>query len=238
MFYRTAASASESLLLLAPADGGKTLSEGARRIADILSSAGCSGVRSFGELPLSEIVFHPATAEYLLSRRPDPGDQAVLRALVGSTGRSAVPLTGVSDRIAPAKREGASASGRMRLSQSKIEAFLTCPFRYACRYRVRLEEPAEARITAADVGIFVHHVLEQYFASCSPDLPDAEMKKAAREIVRDYVDELGRATSRDSSSGISDGRLAYLFGRLERHTLVFLRAISEELTPILGRIMK
>ena len=231
MFYRTAASASESLLLLAPADGGKTLSEGARRIADILSSAGCSGVRSFGELPLSEIVFHPATAEYLLSRRPDPGDQAVLRALVGSPGRSAVPLTGVSDRIAPAKREGASASGRMRLSQSKIEAFLTCPFRYACRYRVRLEEPAEARITAADVGNFVHAVLERYFTEIPPSgepVSEEEMRAAASRIIGDYMTSLGAATG-GGAAGAPDGRLIYLFRRLERHVLVFLRAISEEM---------
>ncbi|MBR5367048.1 MAG: exodeoxyribonuclease V subunit gamma [Clostridia bacterium] len=227
MFYRTAASASETLLLLAPADGGKTLSEGARRIGDILSSSGCPGVRSFGELPLSEILYHPATAEYLLSRRPDPEEQALLRTLIGAGTQAGVPLTGVSDRIAPAAAKGASS--RMRLSQSRIEAFLTCPFKYACRYRVKLEEPAEARITAADVGTFVHAVLERYFTEVPPsDTPvsEEEMRAAASRIIGEYMDALGQATGGDLSS---DGRLTYLFRRLERHVLVFLRAISEEM---------
>ncbi len=223
MFYRAAASAGEKLFLLAPlgnARSSKSLSAPAARIAGI---AGGTAV-SFGELPLSEIVWHPETAEYLLARRTGEKDRELLRRITEKRGAARVPMTAEADRI-----PGDGPGKRMRLSQSRIDTFLTCPFRYACRYRMKLAEEAKAGITAADVGIFVHHVLEQYFASCSPDLPDAEMKKAAREIVRDYVDELGRATSRDSSSGISDGRLAYLFGRLERHTLVFLRAISEEL---------
>ena len=227
MFYRTAASASETLLLLAPADGGKTLSEGARRIGDILTSSGCPGVRSFGDLPLDEILYHPATAEYLLSRRPDREDQAVLRAVIGEGAHTAVPLTGIADRIAPSAAKGAS--GHMRLSQSKIEAFLTCPFKYACRYRVKLEEPAEARITAADVGTFVHAVLERYFTEYPPSadpVSDEEMRAAASRIIGDYMDALGQATGGDLSS---DGRLTYLFRRLERHVLVFLHAISEEM---------
>ena len=226
MFYRTAASASKLLFLLAPADGGKTLSEGARRIGDILEIAGCPGVQTFGELPLSEILYHPATAEYLLSRRPDRADQEILSALVGAADRPAVPLTGVSDRIARAQ---AAPSDRMRLSETRINTFLTCPFRSACRYQVKLEEPAEARITAADVGIFVHAVLERYFTEYPPsDTPPSEedMRKAASRIIGDYMDELARATGDDLSA---DGRLNYLFRRLERHVLVFLRAISEEM---------
>ncbi len=226
MFYRTAASASEKLFLLAPSDGGRTLSEGARRVGDILGAAGCPGVRAFGELPLSEILYHPATAEYLLSRRPDPADQEILKALVGESGKAAVPLTGISDRIARAQ---AAPTDRMRLSQTRIDTFLTCPFRYACRFGVKIEEPPEARITAADVGSFVHAVLERYFTEFPPTdtpLSDGEMRAAASRIIGDYMDELARATGGDLAS---DGRLTYLFRRLERHVLVFLRAISAEM---------
>ena len=226
MFYRTAASASEKLFLLAPSDGGRTLSEGARRVGDILGAAGCPGVRAFGELPLSEILYHPATAEYLLSRRPDPADQEILKALVGESGKAAVPLTGISDRIARAQ---AAPTDRMRLSQTRIDTFLTCPFRYACRFGVKIEEPPEARITAADVGSFVHAVLERYFTEFPPTdtpLSDGEMRAAASRIIGDYMDELARATGGDLAS---DGRLTYLFRRLERHVLVFLRAISAEI---------
>ena len=118
----------------------------------------------------------------------------------------------------------------MRLSQSRIETFLSCPFRYACRYRVKLAEEARAEITAADVGTFVHHVLERFFTeipASSLPLPESEMRETADRIIADYIAELGRATGGDLAR---DGRLAYLFTRLKRHVTVFLRAISEELT--------
>ncbi len=226
MFYRTAASASEKLLLLAPMDGGKTLSEGARRIGDILDASGLPKERNFGELPLTEILYHPATAEYLLSRRPGDADQAILRAAAGEGEGTRVPLTGIADRIARAQ---SAPSDRMRLSQTRIDTFLTCPFRYACRYRVKIEEPAEARITAADVGNFVHTVLERYFSEHPPtggEVSEEEMRAEASRIIGEYMEELARATGGDLAS---DGRLVYLFRRLERHVLVFLRAISKEM---------
>lgn len=235
MFYRAAASAGEKLVLLAPSSsggspgGGKNLSEGAARIA-LLSGA---PVRTFGDLPLEEIVWHPAAAEYLLARRASEEDRAVLKRIAGLRKTAEVPLTAENDRIAVTMRE---TSRRLRLSQSKIETFLSCPFRFACRFRMKLEEEPKAEITAADVGNFVHHVLERYFASCSPDLPEEELRKAARAIIADYVDELSRMTlgqpggQRGQGGAIlRDGRLVYLFRRLERHTLVFLRAVSKEL---------
>ena len=57
-------------------------------------------------------------------------------------------------------------------------------------------------------------------------MPEEEMRAAAREIIGEYLEELGRASG---GTVESDGRLRYLFRRLERHVLVFLRAISEEL---------
>jgi len=223
MFYRAAASAGEKLVVLAPvgqgSSGGKSLSEGAARIADITGVP----VRTFGELPLEEIVWHPATAEYLLARRTSEEDRAVLSQITARRDASRVPLTAENDRIGPAMRE---TGRRMRLSQGKIETFLSCPFRFACRFRMKLEEERRAGITAADVGNFVHRVLEQYFASQPADLSDEEMKEAARAIIAEYVEELSRMTG---GSMERDGRLVYLFRRLERHTLVFLRAVSREL---------
>ena len=227
MFYRTAASASEKLILLAPLGQNKSLSEGASRIEQIVSAMGYSPTKTFSEMPLDEIVFHPATAEYLLSRRTDKNDLAILQTLTGGKKQETrVPLTAVDDRIEGAMRESGD---RMRLSQSRIETFLSCPFRYACQYRMKLSEEARAEITAADVGTFVHHVLERFFtevpASHLP-LPDEEMQAIADRIIADYIAELSRATGGDLTR---DGRLSYLFYRLKRHVTVFLRAISEEL---------
>lgn len=222
MFYRAAASAGERLVLLAPTGGGagsRALSEGALRIAEI---AGVTPV-SFGSLPLAETVWHPETAEYFLARKTGEAERQVLSRITERRGTAEVPLTAENDRIAPSMRE---TGRRMRLSQSKIAAFLSCPFRFVSRFRMKLEEEPQARITAADVGTFVHHVLERYFVSCPPDLSEEEMREAAHGIIADYVAELSRMTGGDMER---DGRLVYLFRRLERHTLVFLRAVSREL---------
>jgi ATP-dependent helicase/nuclease subunit B len=227
MFYRAAASAGEKLVLTAPAGPGgkeKPLSEGALRIRAIAEKAGVRPLRVFGEMPLEETVFCPETAEYFLSRRTSAHEKAVLSRLTETRGRADVPLTAALDRISPRMRENGS---RMRLSQSKLDTFLTCPFLYACRYRMKLAEEPRAEISAGDVGEFVHHVLERYFTAYSPDLGEEEMREAAHGIITDYIAGLSRMT-RDGRDG-RDGRLVYLFRRLERHTLVFLRAVSEEL---------
>ena len=98
MFYRAAASAGEKLFLLAPlgnARSSKSLSAPAARIAGI---AGGTAV-SFGELPLSEIVWHPETAEYLLARRTGEKDRELLRRITEKRGAARVPMTAEADRI-------------------------------------------------------------------------------------------------------------------------------------------
>ena len=138
-------------------------------------------------------------------------------------------LTAGGDRIAESMRESGP---DMRLSQSRIETFLKCPFRYACQYRVRLAEEPRAEITPADVGNFVHCILERFFSEIPPErlpVPDDELRRTADGIIEEYVAGLARATGGGLLRGGSDGRLRWLFLRLSRHVTVFLRAVSDEL---------
>ena len=227
MFYRTAASAEERLFLLCPTGTSGALSDGALRIDRILAGEDATAVKTFADAPLDEVVYHPRSAEYLLSRRADRGEIDLLSALTDGAGRplrrASVPLSAEHDRLPVGARES---SPTMRLSQTGIETFLSCPFRYACKTRIRLAEEARAQITAADVGNFVHGVLEKYFAASTGRETDEERRELAEEIIRDYIDALGRATGGDLSR---DGRLLYLFERLSRHVKIFLAAITKEL---------
>ncbi len=224
MFYRTAASASEKLFLFAPTGEGKSLSSAAERIGRLAPN------RSYGEMPLSEIVYHKETAEYLLARRTAPRERDLLLRLAGDRASDTrVSLTAGGDRIAESMRESGP---DMRLSQSRIETFLKCPFRYACQYRVRLAEEPRAEITPADVGNFVHCILERFFSEIPPErlpVPDDELRRTADGIIEEYVAGLARATGGGLLRGGSDGRLRWLFLRLSRHVTVFLRAVSDEL---------
>ena len=241
MYYRSAASASEKLYILAPAGESGELSEGARRVVQILEKRGRHPVSVFGNMPLSEIVYHPATAEYLLSRRSDPADQRLLLSLVGADRTAEVPLTAEHDRLIPSPeyRKGGQRGShpeKMSLTQTSIESFVSCPFNYTCQYRMKVRPQPKAEIQTPDVGTFIHHVLEHFFRALPKEkldalpLPWEEVERLADGIIRGYLDDLARASGHEEKSpALQDGRLQYLFVRLRRHVLVFLEAIMGEL---------
>ena len=234
MYYRTAVSAGEELYILAPMETGE-LSEGAARVEKILP--GCTA--DFAKMPLTEVVHHRASAEYLLSRRTDPAERAVLeRILSDGKQNSGVPLTAVSDRIMPSQTGFAPVGDvrhiRMPMSQSRIESFVLCPFNYSCRYLMKLQPEVRAEIAAPDIGNFIHSILERFFGETDPEqlkeMNQAQLEEIADGFIEEYLQELGRSADPDSSGVSLDGRLSYLFVRLRRHVLVFVRALVEELS--------
>lgn len=246
MYYRTAASAGEYLYILAPVENGGELSEGAARVEKILP--GCAS--NFAELPLDEVVFHPSTAEYLLSRRTKPEERRLLEYIVGGskTDNAAihreVPMTAQRDFVQPVHtgwvKFGDSTEGkrmRMPMTQSKIESFVMCPFNYSCKYLMKIQPEPRAEIAAPDIGTFIHSVLERFFGEIS----SKELEKLYRNegddriledlvdgFIGDYLRDLA-STSNPTAEKSLDGRLTYLFVRLRRHVLVFVRALVDEL---------
>ncbi len=217
MYYRCVAAATEQCYILSPSEDG-VWSEGARQVKAILASMDREAEVSFADLPLADAVYHRAGAEYLLARRTDPAERVALRALAGEKDEKDVALTGENDVI-----DGTE--GNLSLSQTRIESYVTCPFNYTCKYLVKAQEEARAEIGAADVGTFIHAVLEQFFeeipAGRFRTLGEEELQAVAERIIGRYVDELG--------GGKRDGRLDYLFQRLRRYVFLFLRVLTEEL---------
>jgi hypothetical protein len=115
MYYRTAASPTEKLFILAPTDGGE-LSEGALRVEAIGESLGADILTTFATLPLSDVVYSRAGAEYQLSRRADPEEIKLLTSLVGETKVGEVPLTAENDMITGGS---VGSTRRMNLSQTR-----------------------------------------------------------------------------------------------------------------------
>ena len=246
MYYRTAASAGECLYVLAPMENGGELSEGASRIEKILD--GC--VSNFAEMPLDEVVWHPSTAEYLLSRRTKPEERALLERLIGrdpeesERADSEIEMTAERDFVHPVHtgwvKFGESGEGRrvrMPMTQSKIESFVMCPFNYSCKYLMKIQPEPHAEISAPDIGTFIHSILERFFSEIS----SGELEKLYRNedggriledlvdrFIRDYIRDLAKTSNPDTGNAL-DGRLAHLFVRLRRHVLVFVRALVDEL---------
>ncbi len=236
MFYRTAAAPEERLYILSPSPAEDSLSEGARCVYKIMKKGGAEVDGLFSAMPLEEVVFHPATASYLLTRRASGRDRAILSHLAGEEQTTVSEEERVDG--APALLTVNGDGGRMILSQSKIDTFVRCPFQYWSRYQMKLAASPRAEIKAPDIGTFMHAVLEKFFAALPKEkldnlpLSPAETEEIADEIMEAYISALARegAAPRDANGKVCpDGRLAYLFLRLKRHLLLFLTALMEEL---------
>ncbi len=223
MYYRTACLAKKSLTVLVPVSSGE-MSQGA---AGLCSMFGDGIVTTYGELPLAERMYHPSSADYAVSYETGETRKQLAKIAAERSGRthgSTMSLGVGGERISSAAA-GRLFGNRMSLSQSRIDSYVKCPFSYWCRYVMKLKESAKAEISLPDIGVFVHEVLERFFAATGDreyPLPAEETERIADEIIRDYVMAL------DSRS--MNGRLRYLFLRLRRNVLCFLESIMEELS--------
>ncbi|MBP3293839.1 MAG: PD-(D/E)XK nuclease family protein, partial [Clostridia bacterium] len=209
MYYRTAAAATEKLYILAPVTGDAALSEGASRVAALL---GESRVTSFGAKPLADVLYHPSSAEYLLSRRTTEGaEHDFLERLARETETQLhdIPLTAAHDVVKtepePPEKDPVENSAdfknsprrRISLTQSRIEKFIDCPFLYWCQYKMKLQGDAKAEISTPDVGVFVHEILEKFFRDLPSDtdltsLSREETERRADRAIGDYIRRLAR----------------------------------------------
>lgn len=219
MFYRTAASATESLTVLCPrknAGEACTPSPGVTRLLSLLHR---QEIPEWDSLPPEKRIFHTA------ARLQDPTLADFLQTKSDTPKRPYYPglMHAEEDRADPGCI-GSILGTRMRLSQSRLDSFAGCPFRYWCQYGMALREAPHAAITTPDIGTFIHAILEQFFREVSASgkefpLSKEETDEIAERLIRDYLQRLGVEQS---------GRLGYLFLRLRRSVSVFLEAIMAE----------
>ncbi len=222
MYYRTACLAKDSLTVLFPASEGE-MSRGAKRLCAMF---GEKIVTNYGALPLGERMYHPSSAEYAVTYETGVVRDRLTALAAERNQRSGydhMRLATEEERLSPATLNRLF-GGKMSLSQSRIDSYVNCPFGYWCRYVMNLKEGAKGEIGLPDIGVFVHEVLERFFAETGHmtyPLPPEETERIADGIIRDYVMAL--------SSRSMNGRLRYLFIRLRRNVLCFLESIMEEL---------
>lgn len=229
-YYHAAVSAGEKLFILTPTPGEGSLSDGAQRIRKILFELGRESYSQFNELPLEEVVFSEAGAEYQLSRRSDAQEVEILKKICSERGRksgnSSVPLKATGDM------SGKTESRKMTLSNTMINTFVKCKFNYACQYKLGLRPEPDNKFNSAMIGTFIHHVLEKFFMHIKNEnikfssLTSGEIDRLAAGIIDAYLAELAE------NSGVSrenNGRITYLFTKLQRYVPAFLKSLVEEL---------
>ncbi len=117
----------------------------------------------------------------------------------------------------------------LRISVSRIESFIACPFSYYIRYGLKAKEREVYRLTPPDVGAFVHAVLERFsgtlkasnlsFRDLSPEECSRLVSRAAKEVLSEAPGWILNSSS----------RYKHFASKLERTVAKAVTVISEHI---------
>jgi ATP-dependent helicase/nuclease subunit B len=120
---------------------------------------------------------------------------------------------------------------RLHLSQSSIQTFALCPYRYYASHRLKLRGQKDSSIGAADEGNFLHFVFERFLKKCLSEeqtlsLPSLdELPALADEVIEEYLECVCPIPPEEM-----DHRLLHLLRRLRGLAVLILREIVGELS--------
>lgn len=117
----------------------------------------------------------------------------------------------------------------LRLSQTTLHTFVSCPYRFYCETILKLRAQSEARLGVNTAGSFIHSILEHYLRAVQ--LPDGSLCRPGQEeseqllnrLIRDYIQKLCGQTPETLAP-----RLSHQFLRLRQLTNVLLCSILDE----------
>ena len=188
---------------------------------------------SYADIPPSDKVFCEEDALRMLSRRPDATLSVVLWRLLsgkeseGLAKRLRTPLLEAEEQVSP-ERMKEILPEKMTLSQSRIATYNACPFSYFCKFILRLDDNSHADITRADIGTFIHAVMEGLFSLAKKNgIPISELSDEAifamvKQASRDYITSLFPGGEEPTA------RVLHLFSRLEKAATRILLELREE----------
>lgn len=119
-------------------------------------------------------------------------------------------------------------SGDINLTQTRIDKFTDCKFAYQLQYVLGLREQRKVDYNPRDVGVFIHSLLEEFFAyrkelndkGRTMSLDDAT--DAVNKLVDSYIERVC------GDQAFITKRMSALFERLRRQSLLFVKSIIEE----------
>ena len=169
-----------------------------------------------------------------VARREEPAlAEAARRTLLAEEGGEALaeralhPLTEPRARIAE-EVMGKLYGGKLALTQSRIDRYVGCPFSYFCQYILKLGEDTRITLTSAEVGTFIHAILEYFFKELDKEsltkLSEEEIAAAVARIADGYLSSLFPEGEEISP------RLAHRFYRLANRADEIILELREEAT--------
>ncbi len=118
--------------------------------------------------------------------------------------------------------------GDLPLTQSRLESYVLCQFSYFCKYVLKLEEKKSASFDSANIGSFIHHVLEKFVRRAEEmgglsNMTDSLLESTLDEIIRDYMRNICRLDGE-----LSGSRIAHLFAKLKRSSRILCKNLISE----------
>lgn len=237
-FSRCVASSHERLTVIYKTQKGGALPDTVSRMKAIFPSL---TVKKPQTEPDADSVFTPDALRSRFTRASSPELACAMRELMeeDDAGRRILASVDipVSDTFETVSEEAAQRlfGGDIRLSQSRLESYVLCRFGFYCKYVLSLMENKRAALTYADVGTFVHAVLERVFRDGSYKLADDELRPVVDAVIADYISEVIPAAERGNA------RLMGLFRRLRRGVFEFMAAFRDEFekslfTPVMFEV--
>ncbi len=117
---------------------------------------------------------------------------------------------------------------KIYVSPSSLEKYVMCPFSYYTTHMLSLREKKLGRFGPANVGNFVHYVMEHAIRFAIPDSIDAtpptksEITKEVGHIVRRYIELIC------PDDTLKSRRMEHLYARLHRLSLLIIESVTKE----------
>ena len=231
-FWRCITMASESVTLTVPqTDGSRPASPsiGAKRVCALLGIT----PESFSDIAKCDAVWSEASARDRASAVIGSEEYETIKKLsedfpgIGDIPCLSGGLTAANEKITPEflreYREKAH-SGRLYLTQSRLDSFSKCRFAYYMKYVLKLDEPKKASVGNLDAGTMIHRILELFFFKTRNrvfPLDRDETEGLVDEIIKEYIAQImnGRETS---------PKQKYLFHSLRAGVLMMVESLMEE----------
>ncbi len=115
-------------------------------------------------------------------------------------------------------------SQNISMSQSRMQSFVDCPFKYFLQYGLSLQEDGEATFDAANIGTFLHYGLE-HFLDWYNGREDAATPWECEQTVDGIVDAYLQNEMKDMDSA----KVSFLAGRLRKVLHLATESVTDEL---------
>ncbi len=141
--------------------------------------------------------------------------------------RLSVPLTDDGEMLSEDTAKLIS-GGDLALTQSRLDSYVLCHFSYFCKHILKLDEKKPAKFDAADIGTFIHHILEVFVKEAEErgglaSLTESDIDLMVETIITDYMTQICRI-----APDFSGSRLASLFARLRRSARLLCKNLAKE----------